>query len=144
MKYSKLMIMVATLTLSSTVFASGSNDLKIFNTLLSVGAEFEQFMSQMHLGLNSIECSYSNVTHESACNMTDIAANNGQGANLVLSGEKAAAMIGLLAEAGAPTDNGMGRFYIAASSIRCTQAVAGVSDGSEEERTNCSINSGTN
>ncbi len=133
-----LMTFIATLTVSATVFA-GTKDLKIMNTLENAGADSEQFMSQIHVGLDNVECAYSNVSKRYDCNMTDIAAKEGQGAPLVLTGKKAKSVYNLLIAAGAPTDNGMGKVFVSSKSIRCSQSVEVVADGSAAERTSCSI-----
>ena len=93
-----MMTILAVLTVTSTVFA-GSQDLKTLTTLLEAGAESEQFMSQLHVGLDNVECAYSNISEGYDCNMTDIFANEGQGAPLVLNGEKAKSVYDLLVAA---------------------------------------------
>lgn len=124
------------LTLSSSVFA-GTKDLKVFNVLLKAGASSEQFMSQVHVGLDDIECEYSNLSKKYDCNMTDISANDGTGGSLVLTGKKAESIFKLLEKNGAQSDNGMGKVFISTKSIRCNQAVSGVADGSAADRTSC-------
>jgi hypothetical protein len=133
---------VVALSFSSAVFA-GTEDLKIFNTLLKVGASPEEFMSQIHIALDDIECSYSNITHKYDCNMSDISADDDQGAPLVLTGKKAREVFQIIAKAGAPSDSGMGRLFFDAKSIRCSQAVEGVMDGSAAERTACQFDFGS-
>ncbi|MDD4974951.1 MAG: hypothetical protein PHY93_11405 [Bacteriovorax sp.] len=134
----KIVTFFAILTVSSTVFA-GSKDLKVFSTLLKAGASSEQFMSQVHVSLDNVECEYSNISKAYDCNMTDILANEEEGASLVLSGKKAKSVFRLLIAHGAPSDNGMGKVFVSAKSIRCSQAVKGVTDGTAADRTSCTI-----
>ncbi|MCO5142398.1 MAG: hypothetical protein M9962_04830 [Oligoflexia bacterium] len=126
------------LSFTTSAFAD-SLDVKVFRTLLGVGAQAEQFMSQVHLGLDHIDCSYSNHTKKYNCEFFDIAANNGQGADKYLRGKKAQKLFVLLAQAGAPSDSAMGKTTVYSPLIRCKQAIEGVSDGSESERTSCEI-----
>lgn len=133
---SAALMIALTFASSGNVFAA-SSDYKIFKTLLKVGAQSEQFMSQIHIGLDQVECSYSNISHNYSCQMTDISAADGQGASLELSGRKAKAVFQLLADAGAQSDSGMGRTYLNANAIRCTQALEFVADGTPAQRTIC-------
>lgn len=134
----KLMILAAALSFSTAAFA-GTKDLKIFKTLVKIGAENEQFMSQAHLGLDNVECAYSNISGQYDCNMTDISADGGNGAPLNLVGKKAHKLFDLLAANGAISDNGMGKVFLSVAYIRCTQAVPEVAEGSEADRTWCGI-----
>ncbi|MGZ3788997.1 MAG: hypothetical protein ACXVLQ_10760 [Bacteriovorax sp.] len=137
----KIVTFLVILTASSAVFA-GHKDLKVLKTLLKAGASSEQFMSQLHVGLDNVECAYSTISKAYDCNMTDIFANEEQGASLVLNGRKAKSIFRLLINSGAPSDNGMGKVFVSAKSIRCSQAVKGVADGSAADRTSCTIDSG--
>lgn len=134
----KKFALLAILALSTTAFA-GPKDLKTFKTLLKVGASTEQFMSQVHVALEDIECSYSMVSKKYSCNLTDSLANEEMGNKLELSGAKAKALFNLLEKSGAQGDSGMGKAYISAKEIRCSQAVAGVADGSAADRTSCTV-----
>lgn len=138
MKRTMNALALTALLVSSNAFA-GKEDLKVMNTLFKVGAQSEQFMSQIHVGLDDISCSYSHQSDRYECAMTDISANEGQGAPLILSGRKAAKVFAILLDAGATPDNGMGKFFVGAKSLRCTQSVEGVADGSAADRTGCSI-----
>lgn len=150
MKANLILSVALVLTSMSSFAASGvgggtigssqkTKDLRTLNTLLQVGVASEQFMSQVHVGLDQIECAYSMVSKVYDCNMTDISANEAAGATLNLTGNKAKAVYAILVKAGAPSDNGMGKIFLSAKSIRCSQAVAGVMDGSAAERTHCSF-----
>jgi hypothetical protein len=83
------------------------------------------------------------ISHNYDCSMTDISANDGQGATLQLTGKKARAVFNILEDAGAKSDNGMGKIYLSLESIRCSQAVKGVAGGSASERTSCTFDVGT-
>lgn len=136
MKQTALTILV--LIAASNSFAAGK-DLKMFNALLRVGAQTEFFMSKAHLGLDNIECAYSMISKTYDCSMDDIAANEGEGAKLFLEGKDAKVVFQILERANAPMDNGMGKVFISAASIRCSQVVRDVAGGSDADRTGCSI-----
>jgi hypothetical protein len=129
---------LTSLCLSSFALA-GQKDLAVFNTLLKAGVVADPGMSQLHLGVNLVECAYSNHSHEFECNLWDISANDGEGVALAFDGRAAKAVFRVLAQAYAPTDSGMGKTFISAKSIRCQQAIKGVADGSAADRTSCSI-----
>ena len=135
------MSLILVATLSTNAFAA-RKDLRVFRSLLSIGMQSEQFMSQAHLGLDDIDCTYSYASERYACSLTDISANEGQGAKVELRGHRAYVLFNLLVKAGAPSDSGMGKTGVSAQSIRCTQSVEGVADGSEAERTSCDFNFG--
>ena len=122
--------------------SAGARDLKIFNTLTACGAETEAFMAREHLQLTNVECLYSEVSREYRCDMQDKYAANEQGAPLALSGKQARAVYKILQAAGAPSDNGMGKIFLSAQSILCTQTASGVSDIelTPAQRTSCEVN----
>jgi hypothetical protein len=123
-----LAITTLALFLATSTAQAGAKDLRIFDILIQAGAATEQFMSQIHLGLDDVFCVFSEKTEMYSCIMTDIAANEGQGGLLLLSGDNAERMHHLLQNEGMPCH---------ADSIRCTQAVQGVADGSDADRTHC-------
>jgi hypothetical protein len=126
------------LFLSTHAFA-GQKDLAIFNTLVKVGVIADPGMSQLHVGVNNVECAYSNHSHEFECNLWDISANDGEGTPRALDGRSAKAVFKMLVRVQAPTDSGMGKTFISAKTIRCQQSVEGVADGSAADRTSCSV-----
>jgi hypothetical protein len=124
------------MTITSSAYA-GTSDLKVFNILLKSGASSEQFMSKIHVGFNDIECRNYNYSKEYECTMIDISANEGTGGHLVLTDKKAEFIFKLLKKNGALPNNGIGKVYINANSIRCNQAVTGAADGTDADRTSC-------
>lgn len=132
------LLVFALVSISCSAFA-GQKDLKTLNTLLNVGVQSEQFMSQVHVGIDDVECSYSRVSQRTQCSLNDISANEGQGAILNLSGKKASKLLALLVANGAPTDQGMGKLFASAKSIRCTQSVSVVAEGTPAQRSSCSF-----
>lgn len=130
---------VAALSISSTVLA-GSKDLRIFNTLVKAGVETAQFMSQQHLDIKDVDCSYSNITTAYECNLFDESANEDNGAARTIKGNKAKLILELLEKSGAQGDSAMGKEYFGASLIHCSQAVKEVAEGmSAAQRTFCEI-----
>lgn len=128
----------ALVSISCSAFA-GSKDLKTLNTLLNIGVQSEQFMAQLHVGIDDVECAYSRVSQRTSCSLIDLSANEGQGSALNLSGKRAAKLLALLVANGAPMDQGMGKLFATAKSIRCTQSVSGVADGTAAQRSSCSF-----
>jgi len=135
----KKAILALALCLVSYSAHADQKDLKTMKTLLSVGAQVEQFMSQMHVGLDDVQCVYSHLSKHAACTAQDISADEGNGAKLELKGKKAERLLTLIENLGAEGDAAMGRVYFEIKSIRCTQAVEGVADGSAADRTDCSV-----
>lgn len=129
---------IAFLVSTSTAFA-GSKDLRAMKTLEKAGVTSSQFMSQTHIGLDDVQCAMTNETQKFVCTMNDISADDGEGAELVFKGKKAQAIFNILAAFGAQGDAGMGKTYLSAQTLRCTQAVSDVADGSPAARTECYI-----
>ncbi|MES2964099.1 MAG: hypothetical protein V4760_09440 [Bdellovibrionota bacterium] len=134
-----MMTFLAILTASSTAFA-GREDLRTMRMLTEIGAASEQFMSQIHMRLSDIDCSYSyyNGSHY-VCSMKDESANEGEGKVLVLRADAAKRLYTFLVKAGAAKTEAQGQAEISVRELRCTQAVAGVMDGSEAQRTVCQV-----
>jgi hypothetical protein len=143
MKTCNALVAALTLLASTSAFA-GVKDLRAFNTLERVGVQTEQFMSQIHLGVDDVECQYSMIARDYECHLKDISANDEKGAELNLTGRKAQAVFELLSKHGAISDNGMGHIFLSLASIRCSQAVPGVAEGTAAERTYCDFTAGQN
>ncbi|MEK7354818.1 MAG: hypothetical protein AAB250_00115 [Bdellovibrionota bacterium] len=135
----KKMITVLTILLCTSNAFAGSKDLKTMNTLIDAGAATEQFMSQVHLGLDEVECAYSVHSKTYVCHADDISGNEGQGAGIKFEGKAAKRLFNALVADGGTTDGGMGKIFVSAKAFRCSQSVEGVADGSEAERTGCYV-----
>lgn len=132
--------LIAALALAASMTAmADQKDLDLFNALLDAGAVGEQFMSQIHIGLDDVDCLYSAAANDTNCLSTDISANGEKGASLTLTGDAAQILFNRISEAGGVPDSGMGHVGVSANAVRCTQAVPGVMEGTDADRTSCWI-----
>jgi hypothetical protein len=126
------------LAISSTVFA-GAKDLRIMNKLTEIGLTPEGGMSKIHVAIRNPDCGESIATHDVACSGIDLGANGGQEAPIELKGNKAKDLMILLYQVGGQPDEGMGKSWLSAGLIDCQQTAKGVAQGSDADRTTCTI-----
>lgn len=136
--FTKTLIAAAVLTLSSAAFAD-IKALNLFNAAFGIGAEGDQFMSQIHVSLASVQCDYSVRSNSYACSAIEDSGREDQGKELAAKGAAAEAMFEALTAMGAPIDNAMGHAYVGVQGVACKQAIEEVMDGTPDERTICHL-----
>ena len=131
----KALLIAATLFISTCAAFAGTGDLKVYRTLLRVGAKHEQFMSKIHIFLADVECKRGPDWIAYSCHFTDRADDVESKVNLNCM--KSFRLFNLLAHTGAPAKTIDRETVIRAKAIKCSQAVPDVADGTEAERTRC-------
>jgi hypothetical protein len=137
MKLTKqVLMMTMTMMIGSSAAFADAKDLKVMRELIHIGAQTEPGMSQLHVFIDG-ECYFSHASKETVCTMTDENANDGKGKQVQLSGKKASTLMSILEDAGAPSDSGMGKFYVGPAAIRCSQVTKNASNLPAAARTHC-------